>query len=148
MTALTMGLGQERANGHKDGEIKKQLDAPPKPRKSSPHLAQDIGNCREQKPYSPRALAPPHPHSMNPKALSSKRITRVRDPAVIYSIGCKPKQNGMRASGQYSGHEAYFIYLNQVRYPVTISITGWKPRHNCRQNATAFLFMVSPSGTN
>src|SRR5271154_6030110 len=25
MTALTMGLGQERANGHKDGEIKKQM---------------------------------------------------------------------------------------------------------------------------
>ena len=25
MTALTMGLGQERANGHKDGEMKKQL---------------------------------------------------------------------------------------------------------------------------
>jgi hypothetical protein len=28
MTALTMGLGQERANGHKEGEIKKQLDDP------------------------------------------------------------------------------------------------------------------------
>jgi hypothetical protein len=26
MTALTMGLGQERANGHKEGEIKKQMD--------------------------------------------------------------------------------------------------------------------------
>jgi len=26
MTALTMGLGQERANGLKDGELKKQLD--------------------------------------------------------------------------------------------------------------------------
>jgi hypothetical protein len=26
MTALTMGLGQERANGHKAGEIKKQMD--------------------------------------------------------------------------------------------------------------------------
>jgi hypothetical protein len=26
MTALTMGLGQERANGSKDGKIKKQLD--------------------------------------------------------------------------------------------------------------------------
>jgi hypothetical protein len=26
MTALTMGLGQERANGHKPGEIKKQMD--------------------------------------------------------------------------------------------------------------------------
>jgi len=26
MTALSMGLGQERANGHKDGEIKKQMD--------------------------------------------------------------------------------------------------------------------------
>jgi hypothetical protein len=24
MTALTMGLGQERANGHQDGELKKQ----------------------------------------------------------------------------------------------------------------------------
>jgi hypothetical protein len=26
MTALTMGLGQDRANGHKEGEIKKQMD--------------------------------------------------------------------------------------------------------------------------
>jgi regulator of protease activity HflC (stomatin/prohibitin superfamily) len=26
MTALTMGLGQERSNGHKEGEIKKQID--------------------------------------------------------------------------------------------------------------------------
>jgi hypothetical protein len=26
MTALTMGLGQERGNGHKAGEIKKQMD--------------------------------------------------------------------------------------------------------------------------
>ena len=26
MTALTMGLGQERANGHKDVELKKQMD--------------------------------------------------------------------------------------------------------------------------
>src|SRR5580658_5313281 len=26
MTALSMGLGQERANGHKEGEIKKQID--------------------------------------------------------------------------------------------------------------------------
>jgi hypothetical protein len=26
MTALTMGLGQERANGRKEGEIKKQMD--------------------------------------------------------------------------------------------------------------------------
>jgi regulator of protease activity HflC (stomatin/prohibitin superfamily) len=26
MTALTMGLGQERANGHKEGEIKKQME--------------------------------------------------------------------------------------------------------------------------
>jgi hypothetical protein len=25
MTALTMGLGQERGNGHKDGELKPQL---------------------------------------------------------------------------------------------------------------------------
>jgi regulator of protease activity HflC (stomatin/prohibitin superfamily) len=31
MTALTMGLGQERANGHKDGELKKQpaVETPP-----------------------------------------------------------------------------------------------------------------------
>ena len=26
MTALSMGLGQERANGHKEGEIKKQME--------------------------------------------------------------------------------------------------------------------------
>jgi hypothetical protein len=26
MTALTMGLGQDRANGHKDAEIKKQME--------------------------------------------------------------------------------------------------------------------------
>jgi regulator of protease activity HflC (stomatin/prohibitin superfamily) len=26
MTALTMGLGQERSNGHKEGEVKKQID--------------------------------------------------------------------------------------------------------------------------
>jgi hypothetical protein len=26
MTALTMGLGQDRANGHKDDELKKQMD--------------------------------------------------------------------------------------------------------------------------
>jgi hypothetical protein len=26
MTALTMGLGQERANGQKEGEIKRQMD--------------------------------------------------------------------------------------------------------------------------
>jgi hypothetical protein len=26
MTALTMGLGQERSNGYKEGEIKKQID--------------------------------------------------------------------------------------------------------------------------
>ena len=26
MTALTMGLGQDRANGHKEGEIKKQIE--------------------------------------------------------------------------------------------------------------------------
>jgi regulator of protease activity HflC (stomatin/prohibitin superfamily) len=26
MTALTMGLGQERANGHKEGEIKKRME--------------------------------------------------------------------------------------------------------------------------
>jgi hypothetical protein len=31
MTALTMGLGQERANGHKGGELKKQpaVETPP-----------------------------------------------------------------------------------------------------------------------
>ena len=29
MTALTMGLGQERANGHKDGELKKQTPETP-----------------------------------------------------------------------------------------------------------------------
>ena len=26
MTALTMGLGQERGNGHKEGELKKPMD--------------------------------------------------------------------------------------------------------------------------
>ena len=32
MTALTMGLGQERANGHKDGELKPQTDDPTRAR--------------------------------------------------------------------------------------------------------------------
>jgi hypothetical protein len=28
MTALTMGLGQEHGNGHKEAELKKQIDDP------------------------------------------------------------------------------------------------------------------------
>jgi regulator of protease activity HflC (stomatin/prohibitin superfamily) len=42
MTALTMGLGQERSNGHKEGEAKKQIDDTNRSKEVSSHVGPEL----------------------------------------------------------------------------------------------------------